>query len=114
VEVRVSKKLPLGDKKIMARRRRTRTVTRYVRRGVRRRRGLLSGKMGNIAIGAIAGIAGDMIPPILGNFTKPVVFGAGGYILKKPALFTLAGYELGRTLNPFGNSGGGLFKGQGD
>jgi len=98
----------------MARRRKTRTVTRYVKRATRRRKGLLTGNVGNIAYGAIGGIVGDMIPPIIGGWTKPVAFGAIGYLLKKPAFFTMAGYEAGKMLNPFGNSSsGGFFKGQG-
>jgi len=101
----------------MARRRRgrTRTVYRYAKRGYRRRKGLLTGNIGKMAYGAIGGIVGDMIPPVIGGWTKPIAFGAIGYLTKKSPFFTLAGYEAGRMLNPFGNSSnGGIFKGQGD
>jgi len=100
----------------MARRRRSnrRTFTGYARRGYSRRKGLLSGNVGNMIIGAVAGAASNYIPPVLGGFTKPVAFGAAGYLLKKPALFTIAGYEAGKMLasgflgNGNGDSGGYL------
>lgn len=98
----------------MAKRRsypRTRTVYRSVKRGYRSRKGLLSGNIGNLLIGAIAGATSPMIPNIIGKWTKPVLFGVAGYALKKPALITIAGYELGRgfTMNGFsvGNGGNG-------
>jgi hypothetical protein len=75
---------------------------------------MFSGKLGNILMGAVAGMAGDFIPPVLGDYTKPAVFAGASYFFKKPTLMVLAGYELGRAINPFGNTGGGLFKGQGD
>jgi len=95
----------------MARRRKTGYRTRYIRaarRGYSRRKGLLGGNTGNILIGAVAGAASNMIPDIIGPWTKPLVFGAGGYILKKPALLTIAGYEAGKQLsaNLFGGGNG--------
>lgn len=88
----------------MARRRRTRTVYRTVRRGYRRRKGLISGSLGNILWGGVAGFASGMIPQFIGKWTNPVVFGAAGYFFKKPALLGAAGYALGQSL-----SGGGYF-----
>ncbi len=94
----------------MARRRRTRKVTRYVTRkaksGYRKRKGLLTGNTGNMIIGAGAGFASPYIPKVLGVWTLPVVYGGAGYIFKKPALLSIAGYELGKTL-----STGGLLSG---
>lgn len=79
-----------------------RYVTRKARGGYRKRKGLLSGNTGNILIGAAAGFASPYIPRILGGFTLPVVYGGVGYLLKKPALFSIAGYELGKTLSTGG------------
>jgi hypothetical protein len=76
-------------------------ITRYVkkaRRGYRARKGLLSGNIGNIAIGAGAGFISPMIPQLIGPYTNPVVFAAAGYYFKKPALLGIAGYEFGRML----------------
>ena len=59
----------------------------------------------------MAGFASGMIPDVIGKYTKPVVFGAAGYLLKKPALFGIAGYELGKSFAQGGlgsiTSGGG-------
>ena len=97
----------------MARRRsRTRTIYRTARRGYRSRKGLLSGSMGNVIIGAAAGAVSPMIPQFIGNFTNPVLFGVAGYFLKKPALLTVAGYEAGQALiggNLFSGGNGGVF-----
>jgi hypothetical protein len=49
-----------------------------------------------------------MIPEFIGKWTKPVVFGAGGYLLKKPALLGIAGYELGKSFSS-GLGGNGSF-----
>jgi len=100
----------------MARRRTyTRRVYSRAKRGYRRRKGLLSGNVGQMAYGAIGGIVGDMIPPVIGGWTKPLAFGAIGYLTKKSPFFVMAGYEAGKMLNPFGNSSnGGIFKGQSD
>jgi hypothetical protein len=97
--------------------RRARRAVRYVgrsaRRGVRRRKGLLSGNTGNIIIGAAAGFASPYIPRVLGIWTLPVVYGVAGYVAKKPALLSIAGYELGKTISAsgliggLGNGGGG-------
>ncbi len=64
-------------------------------------------------IGAGAGFVSPLIPKVIGPWTLPVVFGAAGYIAKKPVLMTLAAYELGRSLSAMGvlgigggNSGG--------
>lgn len=94
----------------------TRYVTRTARRGVARRKGLLKGNAGNVAIGAVAGFASPYIPRVLGGWTLPVAFGVGGYLLKKPALFSIAGYELGKTLSTGGLLGnlGGLGGGNGN
>jgi len=93
------------------RKRRTRTVTRKVRRGYRKRRGFLTGNIGNIVIGAGFGAISPMIPQFLGGFTTPLVAGGLGYYFKKPALMGIAGYELGKAISPFGGANG-IFKGQ--
>ena len=94
----------------MARRKSARRVTRYVTRkakgGYRKRKGLLTGNTGNMIIGAGAGFASPYIPRILGVWSLPVVFGGAGYIFKKPALLSIAGYELGKTLSTGGLLGG--------
>lgn len=87
-------------------RRAVRYVTKKAKGGYRRRKGLLSGNAGNIAIGAIAGFASPYIPRILGGWTLPVVYGGAGYLLKKPVLFGIAGYELGKMLSTNGLLGG--------
>lgn len=96
----------------------TKYRTRYIRaarRGYSRRKGLLSGNTGNIVIGAVAGAVSNMVPDIVGGWTKPLLFGAGGYVLKKPALLTIAGYEAGKMLasggifNLGGNGNGGAY-----
>ena len=58
-------------------------------------------------MGAVAGAVSPMIPNVLGAYTKPIVFGAGGYLLKKPALLSIAGYETGKII------GGMVFGGNG-
>jgi hypothetical protein len=83
---------------------RTRTVTRYVKRGYSRRKGLLGGNTGKIVIGAAAGFFDPMIPNVLGGWTKPIVYGAAGYVFKKPALLTVAGFKAGQML-----ASGGIF-----
>ncbi len=83
-----------------------RYVTRKVKSGVKRRKGMLSGQKGNMVIGGVAGFASPYIPRLLGPWTLPIVFGAAGYIAKKPVLMTLAAYELGRTLSASGLIGG--------
>ena len=95
---------------------RTRTVYRTARRGIRSRKGLLGGNLQNIIWGGLAGAVSNYIPdlPVVGKFTKPVIFGAGGYILKKPALMTCAGYELGKSLTSgslTGSTQSGIFEG---
>lgn len=99
----------------MARRKtRTRTVYRKARGGYRARKGLISGQLMNVVIGAAAGAAAPMIPRILGKWTLPVLFGAAGYFFKKPVLMGIAGYELGRGFTlPGGGVGNGGFVGQG-
>ena len=87
----------------MARRRRyyprTRTRTRYVRtRGRSRKKSFLSGKVGNLVIGAGAGALGGMVPQFIGQYTNPIVFGGLGWYFNKPALLGIAGYELGKGL----------------
>jgi hypothetical protein len=67
---------------------------------------LLSGNTGNIIIGAGAGFAAPYIPRVLGVWTLPVVFGGAGYFFKKPALLSIAGYELGKTISTSGLIGG--------
>jgi len=101
----------------MARRRRksyTRRIYSRARTGYRKRKGFLTGNMGNIIIGAGYGAISPMIPQFIGGFTNPVVALGLGWYFKKPALMGIGGYELGRALSPFGNSNGGMFKGQGD
>jgi len=95
----------------MAARRRTRYRTVYTRarRGYRSRKGLLSGSMGNAVWGAIAGAASGFIPDIFGKWTKPAALAVGGYLLKKPALISCAGYEVGKSL-----ISGGLVSGSGN
>lgn len=61
--------------------------------------------MANVAWGAGAGMAAPYIPRILGKWTLPVVFGAAGYLLKKPVLLGIAGYEIGRGFSLGGNGG---------
>lgn len=87
-------------------RRARRYVARAARRGYRKRKGLLSGNTGNMIIGAAAGFASPYIPRIIGPWTLPVVFGAAGYFMKKPALLSIAGYELGKTISTSGIIGG--------
>lgn len=87
--------------------RRKRSYRRYyarARRGYSRRKGLLSGNTGNMVIGAAAGFGSQFIPQFLGGWTNPIVFGAIGYLMKKPALFSIAGYEAGKNL-----ASGGIF-----
>lgn len=96
----------------MARRRRraVRYVTRKAKGGYRKRKGLLSGNTGNMIIGAGAGFASPYIPRVLGVWTLPVVFGGAGYLFKKPALLSIAGYEAGKALSTTflgGGNGGG-------
>jgi hypothetical protein len=70
--------------------------------------------MGNVVVGAVAGAVSPMIPQFVGGWTNPIAFGVLGYVLKKPALLTVAGYEAGKTLiggglnNIFGGNEGGL------
>lgn len=92
----------------MAKRKRAavRYVTRKAKGGYRKRRGLLTGNTGNMIIGAGAGFASPYIPRVLGVWTLPVVFGGAGYIFKKPALLSIAGYELGKTISTSGLIGG--------
>jgi len=103
-------KRPTATRKVipMARRRTRarRYVARKARSGYRKRKGLLSGNTGNIIIGAGAGFASPYIPRILGPWTLPVVFGVAGYVAKKPALLSIAGYELGKTISSSGIIGG--------
>lgn len=87
-------------------RRATRYVTRKARGGYRKRKGLLSGNTGNIIIGAAAGFASPYIPRVLGGWTLPVVYGGLGYLMKKPALLSICGYEIGKTLSTGGLLGG--------
>ncbi len=95
------------------RRGRTRTVYRAAKRGYSRRKGLISGQMANVAWGAGAGMAAPYIPRIVGKWTLPLVFGAAGYLLKKPALLAIAGYEIGRGFSLGGAIGSGAgFTGQ--
>lgn len=91
----------------------TRTVYKKAKKGYRARKGLLSGQLMNVVIGAAAGVAAPMIPRFLGRWTLPVAFGAAGYIFKKPVLMGIAGYELGRGFTIGGNVGNGGFVGQG-
>lgn len=88
-----------------------RYVTRKVKAGVKRRKGLLSGNLMNVAIGAGAGFVSPYIPRVLGKWTLPLAFGAAGYLFKKPALLSVAGYELGRSFT-FGGIATGGFQGQ--
>ncbi len=92
----------------MAKRRRAavRYVTRKAKSGYRKRKGLLSGNTGNMIIGAAAGFAAPYIPRVLGTWTLPVVYGAAGYVFHKPALLSIAGYELGKSLSTGGLLGG--------
>ena len=83
---------------------RTRTVYRKARRGYRKRKGLLTGNMGNILIGAGAGAFEPMIPQFLGKWTTPLVFGGLGYYFKKPVLLGIAGYKIGQMFS-FGGGG---------
>lgn len=92
----------------MARRRRAavRYVTRKAKGGYRKRKGLLTGNTGNMIIGAAAGFASPYIPRVLGIWTLPIIFGGAGYVFKKPALLSIAGYELGKSLSAGGLLGG--------
>jgi len=98
----------------VARYRRARRYYAGAKRFYRGRKGLLGGSMGNVVVGAIAGAVSPMIPQFIGSFTNPVAFGVAGYVLKKPALLTVAGYEAGKMLisggigNIFGSNQGGL------
>lgn len=79
----------------------TRTIYRKARAGYRKRKGFLGGNMNNLLWGAIGGAISGFIPnnlPVVGRFAKPVILGAGGYILHKPQLITCAGYEAGKML----------------
>jgi len=95
----------------MARKSRTRYVTRYVKSGYSRRRksGMFGkGSLNNLLWGGIAGAISGFIPsnlPVVGKWGKPVILGAGGIIMHKPQLVTCAGYELGRSL--IGGNGNG-------
>jgi hypothetical protein len=91
----------------MARRRKTRTVYRYAKRGYRRSKSLLSGKVGHVIIGGVAGAVSPMIPQFVGSWTNPLVFGGLGVVMKKPQLLTIAGYEVGKMLVGGGLLGGG-------
>ena len=99
-------------KKMARRRSYTRRVYTKARRSYRRRKGLLSGNMGNVVVGAVAGAVGDYIPPLIGVYTKPVAFAVGGYLLKKPALLSIAGYEAGKIAGSMFLGGGGMPGGQ--
>jgi len=90
----------------MAARRRTRTVYRRARRAYTRRRSMVSGPVGNVLIGAGAGLVSPYIPNVLGQWTKPILFAGAGYVFKKPALMAIGGYELGRSFT-LGNAGAG-------
>jgi len=93
----------------------TRRIYTKARRSYRKRKGFLSGNVGNIVWGAGFGALSPMIPQFLGSYTNPLVAGALGYYFKKPALMGIAGYELGKAFSPLGNgSQSGMFKGQGD
>ena len=92
----------------------TRTVYRKARSGYRRRKGFLTGNMGNVIVGAGFGAISPMIPQFLGGFTNPAVAFGLGYYFKKPALMGIAGYELGKAFSPLGNGSVGGFTGQGD
>lgn len=83
--------------------RKTRYVTRYVRRGYRKRKGIFAGKMGNVLLGVIAGFGQRYIPQFLGKWTNPAVFIGAGYVANKSQLITIGAYELGRSLA--GNGG---------
>jgi len=90
--------------------RRRRSYRRYyakARRAYRSRKGLLSGSIGNVVIGAAAGAISPMIPQFLGQWTNPVAFGIAGYFFKKPALMSIAGYELGKSLMGGGQASNG-------
>ena len=89
----------------MARKTRTRTVYRRAKRSYRRRKGLLSGTLGYIVLGAAAGFATKFIPPVIGKYTAPAILGAAGYFFKKPALMAIAGYQAGSILAGGGNPG---------
>lgn len=96
--------------------RRKKSYRRYygrIRRGYRSRKGLLSGNTGNMVIGAAAGFGSKFIPQFLGGWTNPLVFGALGYFTKKPAFFSIAGYEAGKNLASGGFFGNGLNPGNG-
>ena len=102
-------------KKTARRRSYTRTIYKKARRGYRKRKGFLTGNMGNIIIGAGYGAIEPMIPQFLGGWTSPLVAGAVGWYFKKPALMGIAGYQVGQLISPFGNgSQMGGFKGQGE
>jgi len=92
-------------------RRRYYAPARTIRRGYRSRKGLLSGNIGNVVWGAAAGFVDPMIPNFIGKWTKPVVFGAAGYLLKKPALLSIAGYKLGQTFTSGAGGNGSFWEG---
>lgn len=95
---------------------RRRTRTRYrtrVKRVYSRSKGILGGaKLQNAMWGAGAGFIDPMIPEFLGKWTKPLVYGAGSIILKKPQLMTIAGFKLGQafTGTTAGNNGAGFWE----
>jgi len=63
--------------------------------------------MKNVVYGAAAGAAAPYIPQVIGKWTNPAAFFAAGYLLKKPALFGIAGYELGKGfIGGIGNGNG--------
>jgi len=96
----------------MARRARTRTVYRKAKRGYRARKGLIGGELKNVAWGAGAGMVAPYIPRVVGKWTLPLAFGVAGYLLKKPVLLGIAGYEIGRGFSLGGNGSGAGFTGQ--
>ena len=108
------RKKPKKEVVKVAKYRRARRYYAGAKRYYRARKGLLGGSMGNAVIGAVAGAVSPMIPQFIGGWTNPIAFGVAGYVLKKPALLTVAGYEAGKTLisgglgNIFGNNQGGL------
>lgn len=118
------KKLSAKQKKYFAPRKKRKKVVSVAKKGSRvkyvygkaksfhkGRKGLLGGSMGNVVIGAVAGAVSPMIPQFIGGWTNPIAFGVAGYVFKKPALLTVAGYEAGKMLiggNIFGNSQGGF------
>ena len=89
--------------------RKVRYRTRTVYRTVRSKAGsLLSGDIGNIIAGAVAGAGVGFMPDdMLGGWGDVAVLGALGWFMKNRTLTTLAGFFAGQKLIGSKNTVGG-------